>query len=51
MAADLWDFVDAYAEALGVSASALLERWTRERRDAVRGAGGEDSQPHGEVSK
>ena len=37
MAKSLWDFVDSQAEALGEQgASQLIERWIREKRDAVR---------------
>lgn len=37
MAKSLWDFVDSQADALGESgASQLIERWVREKLDAVR---------------
>lgn len=37
MAASLWEFVDGQADALGEdSAGTLIERWVREKRDAVR---------------
>lgn len=37
MAAELWEFVEAQANALGEDgASQLIERWVSEKRDAVR---------------
>ena len=37
MAESLWEFVDGQADALGEEgASQLIERWCREKRDAVR---------------
>lgn len=37
MAESLWEFVDGQAKAVGEdSASSLIERWVREKRDAVR---------------
>lgn len=39
MGEDLWAFVDGMAPVAGEeSASALIERWVREKRDAVRSA-------------
>lgn len=36
MDADLWEFVDGMAEAQGEgNASRLIERWVREKREAV----------------
>lgn len=36
---DLWAFIDGLAEIMtGGNASALIEKWAREKRDAVRGA-------------